>query len=177
MTSEEFTLIVEKTHYIVLSAIKKNLFCEYFSYIDDVVQETYLRAYNAFEKEQLNDLTKLNGWIYTIARNESIRFNKKNSKKRDIEKKYGEFLEFRENDNDDKNENWVREKMESVKQTSERLPYKYRMVFDLFLNGQNESLISEELNIPKGTVKSRLHRAKKFVCKVFASKNKEHIDI
>nr|WP_231293371.1 sigma factor [Leptospira sp. serovar Kenya] len=77
MTESEFTEIVSSTREIVLSAIEKNL-AERFSYaIDDVAQETYFRAYKALKKDQFRQESKLSTWLYTIARNESLRMNDK----------------------------------------------------------------------------------------------------
>jgi len=164
MNSDQFTSIVEKTHHIVLAAVRKYLFIEHHSRIDDAVQETYIRAYKSLVTGQLIDATKLNSWLYVIAKNESIRINKKFLRDRDIEKKYSEFLEAEENSTEKlKNDLML---FDEIKNYAEYIPVKYKKTFDLFLEGQNESAIAEKLKIPKGTVKSRLHRAKAIICKI-----------
>lgn len=163
---DEFALFVEASHHIVLSAVKKYLFAEYYSSIDDAVQETYIRAYKGLSSGQLLDETKLNSWLYVIAKNESIRINKKFLKNKDIEKKYSEYIEEEEGIIVER-ENDLRLLVE-IKQKADEIPKKYNEVFNLFLDGKNENAISNELKIPKGTVKSRLHRAKAFIGKFFS---------
>jgi DNA-directed RNA polymerase specialized sigma24 family protein len=50
MTEREFADIVGRTKKVVLSAIEKNLASRFYHSIDDVVQETYLRAYSSLTK-------------------------------------------------------------------------------------------------------------------------------
>ena len=73
----DFAEIVERTKGVVLSAISKTLDAEFSSHIDDVVQETYLRAYKSLQKEQFKNNSSIETWLYTIARNESLRMNEK----------------------------------------------------------------------------------------------------
>jgi RNA polymerase sigma-70 factor (ECF subfamily) len=59
MTNSDFTEIVNSTKSIVLSAIEKNLAERFFHSIDDVVQETYLRAYKALVKLMTLHISKI----------------------------------------------------------------------------------------------------------------------
>jgi RNA polymerase sigma-70 factor (ECF subfamily) len=59
MTEAEFTEIVESTKRVVLSAIEKNLYPRFLHAIDDVVQETYLRAYKSLQKKQFEGRSAL----------------------------------------------------------------------------------------------------------------------
>lgn len=77
MTESEFAEIVNSTRNTVLSAIEKNLAERFYYAIDDVAQETYFRAYKALKKNQFRQESKLSTWLYTIARNESLRMNDK----------------------------------------------------------------------------------------------------
>ena len=77
MNTEAFASIVEETKGVVLKAVRSNLFYEYYYALDDVVQETYIRAYRSLVKNKFKEESKLSSWLFTIARNESIRMNEK----------------------------------------------------------------------------------------------------
>ena len=47
MNEADFAGIIKETKGVVLSAINKNLAGHYAHAVDDVAQETYVRAYNA----------------------------------------------------------------------------------------------------------------------------------
>lgn len=80
MDQKEFTELIDSTKHIVLSAIKKNLFDEFHDSIDDVVQETYFRAYKSLSANKFRGDSSVSTWLYTIARNESLRMNQKRSR-------------------------------------------------------------------------------------------------
>ncbi len=69
--------LIRDTKSIVLGAIRKYLFPEHYESIDDVVQETYIRAYKALEKGAFRGDSAFSTYLYTIAKNESIRMNVK----------------------------------------------------------------------------------------------------
>ena len=77
MTEKEFAEIVKRTKKTVLSAIEKNLSARFYHAIDDVAQETYLRAYNGLAKNSFRGDSSIETWLYRIARNESLRMNQK----------------------------------------------------------------------------------------------------
>lgn len=164
MNEECFARIVEETKGVVLSAIKKNLFSEYYYAIDDVVQETYIRAYRSLVKNKFRENSKLSSWLYTIAKNESIRMNKKLKRG---EKRRKNYMEERVDSLGFVKCNPVQERMEEdelidrLLECIEDLPEKFRPVMDLYVRGFDNNQISNFLSIPRGTVKSRIHRGKK----------------
>jgi RNA polymerase sigma factor (sigma-70 family) len=165
MTENEFAELFHNTKGIVLSAIQKNLNNNLFSYIDDVVQETYLRAYKSLSKGKLLDFSKVNSWLYIIAKNESLRMNLKFSREKKIISEFTEKLIIERQI--DENEGKIRSHQQQlIFEKSKFLPKKYLDVFRLFSKGKSEKNISNILNIPQGTVKSRLHRAKKYLEKI-----------
>ncbi len=52
MTETEFARIVHATKAVVLSAVEKHLAGRFYHAIDDVVQETYLRAYRSLTSDK-----------------------------------------------------------------------------------------------------------------------------
>ncbi len=171
MDQEAFASIVEETKGFVLKAIKKSLFSEYYYAIDDVVQETYIRAYRSLVKKKFRENSKLSSWLYTIARNESIRMNKKlKAGERRREKFVERNIEYLNGNKNDSIEEEVEKNdlIEKLNEAVERLPGKYRRVIDLYIKGFNEKQIAKFLSISRGTVKSRVHRAKEKLKEIFS---------
>jgi len=170
MDQEAFASVVEETKGIVLKAVRKTLFSEYYYAIDDVVQETYIRAYRSLVKNKFKEESKLSSWLFTIARNESIRMNRKlKSGERRREKYVEKNLEYL----NDSEENNIEEKMErddlieKLNEAVKKLPDKYKEVIDLYMKGFNEKEIAKFLSISRGTVKSRVYRGKEKLRQIF----------
>ncbi len=169
MNEKTFAKIVEKTKGIVLSAIKKHLFNDYFYAIDDVAQETYIRAYKSLVKNKFKEEAKLSSWLYVIAKNESLRMNKKLKREEERREKYAErrvksyTKEFFYNVDDEMSRN---ESIQKLKNAIVELPDKYKDVFSLYVKGYNEKQIAESLSISRGTVKSRTHRGKEMLSNI-----------
>jgi len=170
MNEEAFASIVEETKSIVLKAIRSCLFSEYYYAIDDVVQETYIRAYRSLVKNKFKEESKLSSWLFTIARNESIRMNRKlKSGERRREKYVEKNMEYL----NDSEENNIEEKMErddlieKLNEAVKKLPDKYKEVIDLYMKGFNEKEIAKFLSISRGTVKSRVYRGKEKLRQIF----------
>jgi len=169
ISDQQFTYIVRETKPAVLSAISRTLKPEYAHGIDDVVQETYLRAYKSLKKNKFRYEASLNTWLYTIARNESLRYNSKLNKQKSIEQELNDSS-WNENQISDleinstiENRQLVHGKMEVIKNIINRLPMKYKNVLELDILGFKDWQIAEKLKISLGTVKSRNSRAREKV--------------
>jgi RNA polymerase sigma-70 factor (ECF subfamily) len=162
MKSSEFSLIVNSTKAVVLSAIGKFLSEENYEALDDVVQETYLRAYNALSKGNFKGESSISTWLYQIAKNESLRMNKKLERNKAKQKKLEEKMVLSTNDFSENNKNDL---LNQIKDFIVKLPVKYRAVIERQLQGKKENIIAEELEISRGTVKSRSFRAKEILRK------------
>jgi len=137
---------------------------------EDLVQETYLKAYRAFASFQ--DGTNLRAWLYRILTNTFINIYR--AKKRRPE----------ENDLDDVEDLYLYRRLGGleaaqagrsaedevldqitegeVKAAIEALPEQFRMAVLLAdVEGFQYKEIAEILNIPIGTVMSRLHRGRR----------------
>ncbi len=162
MTDGEFASIVQETKGIVLSAIEKHLDSRHFHAIDDVVQEAYFRAFRSLKKDGFRGDSSINTWLYTIARNEALRMNKKLGRESDkVARKIRETspedaavgLEF---DSD----------IDLMRDSINQLPEKYRSVITLVAEGHSVQEISEKLDIRSGTVKSRTSRGREMLQKI-----------
>ena len=77
--------------------------------------------------------SKISTWLYTIARNESLRYNKKHSRSKELEKEYSESIKHEEYENE-KNES--NETVAELSKLAHELPEKYKNVVGLFLSGK-----------------------------------------
>ncbi|XDD50402.1 RNA polymerase sigma factor [Leptospira sp. WS92.C1] len=169
MDQKEFTELIDSTKHIVLSAIKKNLFDEFHDSVDDVVQETYFRAYKSLSANKFRGDSAVSTWLYTIARNESLRMNQKRSRQTALASKLKEKVI---------QDNSIQEKEAAasgftdfeLKDILAMLPWKYKSVLSLVGEGYKEQQIAEKLSIPEGTVKSRAFRGKQMLKKLFVEK-------
>ncbi|EQA44297.1 terminase, ATPase subunit, gpP-like protein [Leptospira broomii serovar Hurstbridge str. 5399] len=176
MGEQEFSRFVESTREIVLAAVSRYLY-ERFAYaIDDVAQETYLRAYKALQKGQFRGDSKLTTWLYTIARNESIRMNEILGREETKAEKAGKRseeerrLETASENSDDSADlpTWEKAKIWVL-----QLPESYRSVLQYYLSGYSEKQIAEALGVPAGTVKSRAARGKEMLRRMQNSERRE----
>ena len=115
---------------------------------DDVIQETYYAAYIGFEKLRNKELFK--PWILSIARNQCNLW---------FRKKYGNELISLDTipdiaDTDTTEDN-------TAYQVLNLLPKESAELLKLTVQGYKQIDIAKRLNIPIGTVKSRLHYARK----------------
>ena len=115
---------------------------------DDVIQETYYAAYIGFEKLRNKELFK--PWILSIARNQCNLW---------FRKKYGNELipidaipDIADTDTTEDN---------TAYQILNLLPKESAELLKLTVQGYKQIDIAKRLNIPIGTVKSRLHYARK----------------
>lgn len=161
VSEEHFVKIVNETKGIVLSAVKAHLFEHYAHAVDDVVQETYLRAYKSLVKDKFQNKSKLSTWLYVIARNEALRMN---SKLKNEEHKRDGFTLFLKNIPEPETEENNKYDINEIMKKIGLLPMKYRTIIMMYYDGVKEVEIAEKLLIPRGTVKSRLYRGRKMIC-------------
>ncbi len=126
----------------------------------DVVQETYIRAWNALE--ELREPDAVLGWLCRIARNCA------RDRRRGWWDRLRAPLEPAERDDPAHAEAPApdeallsAERAGSVRRALGRLPEKHRVVLVLReVEGMSYEEIAEALGVPVGTVESRLHRAR-----------------
>lgn len=128
--------------------------------LDDIIQETSLRAINAMDKNQFNgNKEKLMPWLRAIARNFTVNWLRK--KGREIPD--SEIEEVAQNEQEQLN--W--EKFNDVEKFLNLLKDKnedfYQVIYLYHLEGLTYEEIAEKIEIPKGTVMSRLYRARQLL--------------
>jgi len=114
----------------------------------DVTQETWLGIIKGLRK--LNDPANFKAWAYRITTNKSADWIKKDKNAKQISTE------------EIKNHQHKEKKDAGVKELLQKLDMKKRAVISLYYFEElSVPDISVALNIPKGTVKSRLHKARK----------------
>jgi RNA polymerase sigma-70 factor (ECF subfamily) len=135
---------------------------------EDLVQETYLKAYRYYDK--FTEGTNLKAWLFRILKNTFIN---------NYRKRQSQPLQSAFDDIEDAFENQIRVEPgkripnpeedilkdvldEDVQRALDELPEDYRMVVLLAdLEGFSYQEISDILEVPPGTVMSRLYRARR----------------
>ncbi|MFZ4720515.1 MAG: sigma-70 family RNA polymerase sigma factor [Ilumatobacteraceae bacterium] len=142
---------------------------------EDLVQETYLRAYRGFHG--FEEGTNLRAWLFRILTNTYI--NSYRSKQRRVQETELNDVEdlylFRRIANVDQAARSAEDTLfdlftdDEVKAALENLPENFRMPVMLAdVEGFSYKEIAEMLDIPIGTVMSRLHRGRKAMQKALA---------
>lgn len=143
--------------------------------VDDLIQETFVKAFNAIAT--FNHDYAFSTWLYRIASNHCIDFLRKKRLKtfsidQPLETSDGE-LQYEISDS-----TWLpdadmhnREKTALLQTAIQELPDKYRKVIEL---RHTEELdyqeIANQLNLPLGTVKAHLFRAREMLYKKLKNK-------
>ena len=126
---------------------------------NDLVQDTLVKAYT--NREKYADGTNLKAWLFTIMKNTFItqyqRMVRRNT-----------FIDTTENlhfinSNESLQDNgaiasFMREDIEKALELTDEM---YRLPFLMYFQGFKYHEIAEELNLPIGTVKNRIHIARK----------------
>lgn len=150
---------------------------------EDLIQETYLKAFNAYERFETG--TNLKAWMYRILTNSYINAYRKKQRRPDesdiddIEDLYlyrrlggAESAVLSRSAEDELLEMFGEDE---VKLALEDLPEHYRMPILLAdVEGFAYKEIAEILDVPIGTVMSRLHRGRKQLQKRLYSFAEEH---
>lgn len=126
---------------------------------NDLIQETYFKALKS--RDKFKEGTNLKGWLYTIMRNTFINAYRK-------EKNQNTFVD--ETDSNYFIDSTVVHKTTNAESKLEQdylmeqinsIEKPYVDTFMLYFNGYKYDEIAEKLNVPLGTVKSRIFLARK----------------
>lgn len=144
----------------------------------DLVQETYYKAYRHFDKFQSGTNSK--AWMFMILKNSFINDYRK-SKREPYKLDYEQIQNFYENVKSDRSQtnNLDTEYYNSLlddelTEAIDKLPTKMREVFLLCdLDGNTYEETAELVGCPIGTVRSRLHRARQMLQEILFDYAKE----
>lgn len=128
------------------------------SEIDDLVQETFYKALT--NKEKFKDNTNFKAWTFTILKNTFINHYRKESRyvTGDHKVKFSSFNLFKNNYISEISETDIR--LKEIKSKVNKLDKKVKLPFKMYIGGYKYKEIAHYLNIPLGTVKSRIFSAR-----------------
>lgn len=157
MTKLEFNTMVTK------HAESLKMYALHFTHDDedanDLVQDTVLKAITYYDK--FKEGTNLKGWLYTIMKNTFInnyrRFVKISSFVTKSDEISSANLAYSATNNRGENK-FV---MDDIKQALNSLSDDYYVPFTMYFEGYKYHEIADHLEIPIGTVKTRIHVARK----------------
>lgn len=153
-----------KYYNIVLSLIRKMIQNE--DDVEDLAQEAFIKAFSNLDK--YNDTFNFSSWLFRIASNHCIDF---------LRKKRFQTISISQPVNNDDDEQYIEikddsyqpevavlndEKKEFLYKAIEELPENYRQIIKMrHEDDMDYKEISKELDMPLGTVKAHLFRARK----------------
>lgn len=150
--------IIKTKHKTFLFAIK--LFNGNKQCAEDLTQDTLLKAISC--STQIKNMDNIQGWVYTIAK--SIFINEYRKKKKKQTLFIGDSFESKITTS-------IVDEHDSIKNTESNVDFimaqlkrvnpKYKKCIELHMNGNKIEEISLILNIPTGTVKSRIFMGRK----------------
>jgi len=123
----------------------------------DLIQETALRAYN--NKEKFETGTNFKAWVTTIMRNTFINIYRKKKNRATSSEPTDSYIFINENHAVDNSahSNMMMLELDGIMRTLDKI---YRTPFQLFFEGYKYEEIAENMNLPIGTVKSRIFFAR-----------------
>jgi RNA polymerase sigma-70 factor (ECF subfamily) len=134
---------------------------------NDLMQETFLKAFA--NREKFADGTNLKAWIYTIMKNTFItNYHRLVKRKTFIDTTENlHYLNSVAQTPEDAAASDLA--VEEIARAIQDLSYEYRTPFMMHFNGYKYHEIADILNIPIGTVKNRIHIARKTLKEYLAS--------
>lgn len=130
---------------------------------NDLVQDTLLKAVTYFKN--FKEGTNLKGWLYTIMKNTFINNYRRVVKTNSFITKEEEITSANLVVSATKNGGENKFVMEDINRALSSLSEDYYVPFTMYFEGYKYHEISEHLNIPIGTVKTRIHVARKVMKK------------
>lgn len=116
----------------------------------DVLQESFVKIWKKSDSYD-SSKAKLFTWLFRITRNTAI------DKLRSVNTKSAKEIQIDVSDVYNLGVDSIRPEFMDVKENMEKIERKYHVVLDaLFFQGMTQQEASDELNIPLGTIKSRL---------------------
>ncbi len=128
---------------------------------NDLYQETLYKA--LANKEKYNTGTNIKAWLYTIMRNIFINNYRRKAKQKTIfDNTPNEFL-INNKQGTVNNSAIANLQMKEINEAMHQLPEIFKTPFLLYFDGYKYNEIAYALNEPLGTIKSRIHFARKLL--------------
>lgn len=148
------------THQSALQNFAIN-FTNDFDDAKDLVQDTFVKALKYADLYE--DGTNLRGWLYTIMKNTFINDYRKSSMKKKVIYTTEEIQPYHLMKSSTMNLGVGALIGEDIHKALEKLDPAYQVPFLKFFEGYKYHEIADDLSIPIGTVKTRIHEARKIL--------------
>jgi len=125
----------------------------------DLLQETYLKAFS--NRERFAPDTNLKGWLYTIMKNTFINNYRRKIKRNTFSDQTEQDYYINQPSQHIPNQAESKMVMEDLNAAIANLPFELREAFMLNFRGHKYQDIADQFGIPIGTVKTRIHLARK----------------
>ena len=124
----------------------------------DLMQETLLRSYK--NKERFQEGTNFKAWLTTIMYNSYVNGYRKKKTRNKVVKPIEDFTYMVENKSTEGDAHSIIMAKELRKMVN-RLTDDFKVPFQMFVDGYHYDEIAEQVQLPMGTVKSRIFYARK----------------
>jgi RNA polymerase sigma-70 factor (ECF subfamily) len=125
----------------------------------DLLQETYLKAFS--NRDRFAPDTNLKGWLYTIMKNTFINTYRRKVKRNTFADHTEQDFYINQASQHIPNQAESKMVMEDLNAAIALLPFELREAFVLNFRGHKYQDIADRFGIPIGTVKTRIHLARK----------------
>lgn len=140
---------------------------------NDLVQDTLVKAITYHNKYKRG--TNLNGWLYTIMKNIFINNYRKKLKKNIYVFQTDEIPCAKLNYSSTKNKGEGKFVLDDIKNALSTLAEEYYIPFTMYFEGYKYHEISIHMGLPIGTVKTRIHMARKLLKSVLVDYSKNAV--
>lgn len=124
----------------------------------DIVQDTVLKALS--NRDKFREDTNLKGWLYTILKNTFINdYNRRVKHPTYLRDTFTDAFTGAE-ERVDRNQGAANIKMEEIQKALAAIDEKFSKPFMMHFEGYKYEEIAEEMQLPLGTVKTRIHKAR-----------------
>ncbi len=136
---------------------------------NDLLQDTYLKAITY--RDKFEESTNLKAWLFTIMKNTFINAYRRNSKITKVVVKGDDIAMNRAFKQNSYQHSESRINAKEIIKEIEKLDDDYKIPFTRYYNGYKYEEIAEEMQLPLGTIKSRIFLARKSLMTTLANYN------
>jgi RNA polymerase sigma-70 factor (ECF subfamily) len=135
---------------------------------DDLIQEIFVKAFvnlNSYDPRYA-----FGQWIYTIAKNSFIDYVRKRRDDLSIDNTRGEYIRQPVSLTPNPEESIIiTQRKRQLEENLNKMPAKYKRLIELrFFKDLSYEEIAEQLELPLGTVKTQIHRARTQLCNMIS---------
>jgi RNA polymerase sigma factor (sigma-70 family) len=128
---------------------------------EDLVQDTLIKAIRY--ESMFEEGTNLQGWLYTILRNTFLNNYRRLVRQRGVVETTEDLSSYQLTKSAANNKGENKFIQEDVTKALNQLEPEYYIPFTRYFEGYKYHEIADEMQIPIGTVKTRIHMARKFL--------------